>query len=126
MASEHSSTTYSEYYASLVGPSKQRYKEKIVSIGFDPYTLKRVDFNENYGLIPMIEYPDIVIYLVLQTSWATNKQMKAYKSMDAYNFFVSGWVGTLQMKECVPYFELVPSQDLKYLPGLMVRLIHVH
>ena len=26
--------------------------------------------------------------------------MKAYKSMDAYNFFVSGWVNTLYMR-CV-------------------------
>ena len=43
--------------------------------------------------------PDIVNYLVLQTSWATNQQMKAYKSIDAFNFFVSGWVNVLQMKE---------------------------
>lgn len=50
-------------------------------------------------MIPRVEYPDIVNYLVLQTSWATNQQMKAYKSMDAFNFFVSGWVNVLQMKE---------------------------
>ena len=45
-----------------------------------------------------MEYPDIVNYLALQTSWITGHQMKACKSMDAYNFFVSGWVNTIFTK----------------------------
>ena len=49
--------------------------------------------------LPAVEYPDIANYLVLQTSWATKQQMKAYKSMDAYNFFISGWVNTLLTKQ---------------------------
>ena len=42
--------------------------------------------------LPAVEYPDIANYLVLQTLWATKTQMKAYKSMDAYNFFYI-WLG---------------------------------
>ena len=61
---------------------------------------KKSDYSENVELLPSVQYPDIVNYLVLQTSWATKSQMKAYKSMDAYNFFVSGWVNTLYMR-CV-------------------------
>ena len=45
-----------------------------------------------------MEYPDIVNYLALQTSWITGHQMKACKSMGAYNFFVSGWVNTIFTK----------------------------
>ncbi|CAH3153293.1 unnamed protein product [Porites lobata] len=45
-----------------------------------------------------MEYPDLVSYLALQTSWITGQQMKAYKSMDAYNFFVSGWVNIIFTK----------------------------
>ena len=42
-------------------------------------------------------------YLVLQTSWAffpwaTKTQMKAYRSIDAYNIFVSGWVNTVCLR----------------------------
>ena len=35
---------------------------------------------------------DLLSYLVLQTSFATVKQFKAHKSMEAYNQFVCGWV----------------------------------
>ena len=90
---------YSDYFAGLEGPVKSRYQEKITVCGFDPYALRKSDFSENIELLPNVQYPDInVNYLVLQTSWATQTQMKAYKSMDAYNFFVSGWVNTLCMR----------------------------
>ncbi|CAH1240889.1 Hypp6167 [Branchiostoma lanceolatum] len=46
----------------------------------------------------MVEYPDIVNHQVFSASWATNEQVKAYKSTEAYDFFVSGWVDTLHMK----------------------------
>lgn len=39
-----------------------------------------------------MEASDIVSYLVLQTSFLTAKQFKAYKSLESYNQFVSGWV----------------------------------
>ena len=90
---------FSEYYNSLTGPEKVRYKEKIDMCGFDPYSLKNADFSEDPAQLPAVEYPDIVNYLVLQTSWATKQQMKAYKSLEAYNFFVSGWVNKLQTKQ---------------------------
>ena len=89
---------YSDYFAGLEGPAKSRYKEKITVCGFDPYALRKSDFFENIELLPNVQYPDIVNYLVLQTSRATKTQMKAYKSMDAYNFFVSGWVNTLCLR----------------------------
>ena len=42
--------------------------------------------------LPPIEASDLVSFLVLETSFATAKQFKAYKWMEAYNQFVSGWV----------------------------------
>ena len=78
-----------DYFAGLDGPAKSRYKEKVIECGFDPYALKRSHFSENIALLPNIQYPDVVNYLVLQTSWATKTQMKTYNSMEAYNFFAS-------------------------------------
>ena len=60
--------------------------------------LKKSECSEDLADYPSVEYPDIVNYLVLQTSWITGQQMKAYKSMDAYNFFVSGWVNIIFTK----------------------------
>ena len=51
---------YSDYFAGLEGPAKSRY------------------------LLSKVQYPNNVNHMVLQTSWATKTQMKAYKSMDAY------------------------------------------
>lgn len=93
------SVIFSDYYHSLDDVSKLRYREKVGVCGFDPYNLKKSDYSEDFALLPKVEYPDIVNYLVIKASWATNKEMKAYKSTEAYNFFVSGWVNSLYMKK---------------------------
>ncbi|XP_035689579.1 uncharacterized protein LOC118424879 [Branchiostoma floridae] len=101
---------FSSYCHSLSDHAKVRYEEKVSAIGFDPYSLHKSAFDSDLALVPSVEYPDIVNYLVLTTSWATNNQMKAYKSMEAYNFFVSGWVDTLQMKTVSPDKVLVAAR----------------
>ena len=72
------SVDFSEYYAGLTGPAKTRYREKVLTCGFDPYMLKKSECGEDLADYPSVEYPDIVNYLVLQTSWITGQQMKAY------------------------------------------------
>ena len=89
---------FSEYYVGVTGSAKGRYREKVFTCGFDPYVLKKSECSEDLADYQSVEYPVIVNYLVLQTSWITGQQMKAYKSMDAHNFFVSGWVNTIFTK----------------------------
>ena len=67
---------YSDYFVGLEGPAKSRYQEKVTVCGFDPYALRKSDFSENIELLPKVQYPDIVNYLLLQTSWATKTQMR--------------------------------------------------
>ena len=86
---------YSDYFVGLEGPGKSKYLEKVTVCGFDPHALRNIDFSENIELLSKVQCSDIVNYLLLQTSWATKTQMKAYKSMGTCNFFVSGWVNTL-------------------------------
>ena len=81
---------FSQYFASLTGAAKNRYQEKVKLCTFDAYCLKNSEFSVKTSLLPAIQHPDIVNYLVLQTSWATKNMMKAYKSLEAYNFFISG------------------------------------
>ena len=89
------SLMFSDYCTSLEQSARSRYKEKCRKCGFDPYALKPSDFDADLNGLPEVEYPDIVNYLVLQTSWLSKEQMKAYKSLEAYNFFVSGWVSNI-------------------------------
>ncbi|XP_046864314.1 uncharacterized protein LOC124458317 [Xenia sp. Carnegie-2017] len=83
----------SEYFLSLQPKAKSRYQEKLsLCDGLDPYSLKKSDFLTDHNNFPNLQFPDISNYLVVQTSFYTKKQMKAYKSLEAYNFFVCGWV----------------------------------
>ena len=37
-------------------------------------------------------YPDIVVYLLHTTSFATLEEVKNYKSLQSFKYFTSGWV----------------------------------
>ena len=79
--------------------SRQRYKQLINKyVGCDPYLMKMRDFSTEPKDLPTIEAVDITNYLVLQTSYSTKQQTKAYKSLKAYNFFVRGCVHKLSTK----------------------------
>ena len=76
----------SEYCAKLYDNVKRRYVEKIAEIGVDPVTIPDEQFDTE--CLPPIEAMDLLSYLVLETSFYTKEQFKAYKSLEAYNFVV--------------------------------------
>ncbi len=65
--------------------------ENVQICGFDPYLPKKLDFNDGFAYLPVVEYRDIVNYLVLQTPLTTKQQMKAYKSFKAIFLYLVGW-----------------------------------
>ena len=95
MAALTQQIVFSEYCVKLNGPERLRYEEKVKLCGFDPFVLKKSDFLEDTSIWPQVEYPDIVNYLVLQTSWATKEQMKAYKSLELQLFCL--WMGEVSV-----------------------------
>lgn len=70
--------------------------EKISLFGIDPATL----WNAKLDLecLPPIKATDLPSYLVLDTSFYTAKQFKAFKSLEAYNQMVSGFITSVQGK----------------------------
>lgn len=57
------------------------------------YTLRvGTDSAPDADLLPETTHVDIMNYLVLSTSYVSCQQMKAYKSLEAHNYFTSGWV----------------------------------
>ena len=84
----------SEYYKTLDVIVKRRHLQKISVVGLDPATL--VDGKLNSDCLPPIEALDLLSYLVLDTSYYTNDQFKNFKSLEAYNQLVSGFVTFVQ------------------------------
>lgn len=102
-----STIRYSEYYSTLTSEAKLKYASKMnmISTRIDPYIIHEKNSGpfSSCSLIssvewyewPDVSFADIYNYLVLTPSFCTHDQLKAYKSMDGYNFFVNGWVGNI-------------------------------
>ena len=68
--------------------------KKISTTGIDPALIERKRFESD--CLPPIESTDLLCYLVLETSFYTQKQFKAFCSLEAYNQMVSGFVYNVQ------------------------------
>ena len=80
----------SNYAKSLASVVQKRYIDKISCIGVDPLLIP--DEKLSTECLPPVEAVDLVSYLVLQTSFYTKDQFKNFKSLQAYNQMVSGFV----------------------------------
>ena len=84
----------SSYAEGLQGKARTRYLEKLQLLnGVDLFLLadsraRSNDTAPNNQHVPPVEAADLVSYLVFCYCTA----VKAHKSMEAYNQFVSGWV----------------------------------
>ena len=80
------------YFYNLEPNVKSRYMEKIsLCDDLDIYVMNKNSFATDFGDLPNLEFPDISNYLVVQMSFYSKQQMKAFKSLEAYNFFVCRW-----------------------------------
>ena len=83
----------STYAKCLYVDHRKRYIEKISKIHFIyPYDMKKTELDYVMDLGPKIVYPDIVNYLLFAPSPYTAEQLKCFKAMDSYNYFLSGFV----------------------------------
>jgi hypothetical protein len=87
----------SDYVLSLGSHVKLRYLQKISVVGVDPFTIPSEQFDPE--CLPSIEQPDVFGYLILQTSYYTKDQFKNYKSLEAYNQVVSGFVASVKRND---------------------------
>ncbi|CAH1277591.1 Hypp9707 [Branchiostoma lanceolatum] len=86
----------SDYARSLAPHVRQRYQEKISAVGIDPFLIQ--DEQLDADRLPPMESLDLVSYLVLETSFYSQERFKAYKSLEAYNYVVSGFVESVKGK----------------------------
>ena len=90
----------------LDGTAKERYLSKLSVIGGqDPYEI--LSWSEDPQILPKITYPDIVNYLLFSPSPYTMDDLKSYKSLEAYNYFVSGWLRERKAVEINDYIIII-------------------
>ena len=83
---------------------KRRYLEKIEEID-DPYSYESRILQADF--LSPVRSTNIYNYLVLSTSFCTGEWFKAYKSMDSYNYFASGFVSKVRGRLVGDYFVVV-------------------
>lgn len=85
--------SHSAYYDQLPAAAARRYDEKICAVGkLDPYTIDKDHFSDDVGTWPRVCYMDIVNYLVYTTSFVTQEEMRAWKGLQSYKYFIDGMV----------------------------------
>ncbi|KAM4711706.1 uncharacterized protein FYW61_020825 [Anableps anableps] len=93
-----SETMKSDYYQGLDSIARQRYDAKISTVGVDPYLIPPTEQKAarecSIEELPGLCYPDIFMFLIEVPGYSAGA-LKAYKSMDAYRFFLRGWVRSL-------------------------------
>ena len=94
-----------EYYSNLGSEDKKRYQEKLtLSNGEllpDPNVLD-AGWKEEVHHLPDLCFADIFNYLINTPSEYTKENLKAYKSLEAYNFFVCGHVHDVFYHQITP------------------------
>ena len=83
---------FSKYYSELEGEAKSRYERIMRMIGLvDPYFLleNSSPLSVEWYECPDVMYADIYNFFIKTTSYCTHKQLKDYKSLDGYNFWVT-------------------------------------
>ena len=90
----------SEYFKRLQDRARVRYIEKLRLIGLgqsdDPYSESNSSkFVEDLTLWPAVEYGHIFGYFVTRPGLYTQEQLLAWKQLDSYNYFQSGYVRTI-------------------------------
>ena len=116
--------------------ARKRYQEKIVlaRLSEDPYCRLEIKGKSSTSIPslewlnwPDVTWADIYNYLIL-TPGVTHEQLKAYKSLDGYNFYVNGKVSNIIVTE-IPgtknylYTALVKHSQTLSVPPLKVWVV---
>ena len=105
----------SDYVDSLDGVAKSRYFDKLKVLGLastdDPYASG--DFQKAMRLWPPVEFGHIFCYFIERPGVYTRQEMLQWKQLEAYNYFKSGFVRTVEV------WDLRNSSQCVILKGLV-------
>ena len=101
----------SDYFSSLDYSTRTRYLEKLYIDGEtlpDPYNITDDQWLDDVSKWPTVEFGDVYTYLIDSVGNFTKEKLKAYKSLEAYNYFYNGYVRTVfyYQRECSKFVIL--------------------
>ena len=109
----------SDYFNSLDYEAQKRYIAKL-TVGEedlpDPYGIPDGMWLDDTTKWPSLEFGDLYMYLIESKGSYTKENLRAYKSLEAYNYFYNGYVRTVyyygvsSSKFCILKAEVNPSQ----------------
>ena len=103
----------SDYFLSLTGAIRDRYIDKISVINhYDPYTLWNTNNKVNITDMPEICCMDLVNYFILKNSFYTGDQLKAYKSLEAFETYKAGFILKCICAKFENYFVVLSEVSL--------------
>ena len=107
-----------KYAESLDSVTSSRYHDKLRLINCeDPYETPKKDWNFDPNSLPAIAYPDIHIdivnYWVYSQSAYTLNDLKGYKSLEAHNQFICGWVSDVCSREANGHIVVTARVSVK-------------
>lgn len=88
----------SEYFSSLDYSAQRRYLEKLRIDGEtlpDPYAISEDLWTDDVSSWPNFEFGNLYTYLIDSTGQFTKEKLRAFKSLEAYNYFFNGYVQTV-------------------------------
>ena len=91
----------------LEEPEKCRYAKKLDKLGGidDLYLQEPSVVGEDWRNWPIVVYQDIYNYLIQTPSLYTGESLKEYKSLDAYNYYVNGWIDKVKVVKITAMIE---------------------
>lgn len=107
----------SSYSGSLSTKDREAYFKKLTLTNGrqlpDPCLIN--EWENDVSKWPDIQWPDIYLYLVEKPSVYTREKLRAYKSLDAYDYVICGHVQDVRYHDideefCVLKSEILPSQ----------------
>ena len=94
-----SDISMSSYFKSLDWQGKERYREKLESVGLtlkdDSYSPENDGFRSDMTNWPKIEYGHIFAYFIVRPGTYTQEELLSWKQLEAYNYFECGYVRTV-------------------------------
>ena len=95
----------SDYFVSLDSVAKERYRQRLDLLGLDeksdPYR-NAEDLVDDMTLWPPVEYGHIFCCFIERPGFYTQQQLMQWKSLEAYNYFVSGHVRSVMVRIVTP------------------------
>ena len=109
----------STYFSSLDPVARERYTKRLDVLGLkeedDPYAERNSHkFKDDLASWPPIEYGHIFCYFVQRPGLYTQQELMQWKSLEAYNYFQSGFVRDVKLwainpDQCILHAYVNPS-----------------